>query len=77
MFDKQEKEQTQLKAMKDAADIKDQQHQEDLQCTAKSNVHKPQVASFQPPAPTAATDVEDEITSINSEDLPQHMSMSM
>ena len=67
-FDKQEKERSQLKAMKDAADIEDQQRQEDLQRAAQSNVHKPRVASFQPPASTAATDVdsEDEIRSIRS-----------
>jgi hypothetical protein len=34
LFDKQEKKQTQLKAMKDAADIEDQQCQENLQHTA-------------------------------------------
>ena len=78
-FNKQEKECSQLKAMKDAADIEDQQHQEDLQCAAQSNVCKPRVASFQLLASTAATDVdsEDEIRSMNSEDLPQHMSISM
>jgi hypothetical protein len=78
-FDKQEKERNQLKAMRDAAYIEDQQFQEDLQRAAQSNVRKPRVASFRPPAPTVATDVdsEDEIRSVNSEELPQHMSMSM
>jgi hypothetical protein len=79
-FDKQVKERNQLKAMRDAADIEDQQCQEDLQrAAAQSNVRKPRVASFRPPAPTAATDVdsEDEIRSVNSEESPQRMSMSM
>jgi len=47
--------------MKNVADIEDQQCQEDLQCIAQSNVRKPQVASFQPPAPMEI-DVEEEIS---------------
>ena len=77
-FDKQEKERNQEQAMKNAADIEDQQHQEDLQCIARSNVRKPQVASFRPPAPTVAIDVEDEIgRSGHAQDsaLPLRMSM--
>ena len=60
--------------MKSAADIEDQQHQEDLQRTAQSNVRKPLVASFHPP-PTAAKDVEDEIGSTDTENSALCMSM--
>ena len=67
-FDKQDKERHQEQAMNNAADIEDQQCQEDLQRTAQANVRKPQVASFRPPAPTAAKHVEDEIRSIHTED---------
>lgn len=77
-FDKQEKERNQEQAMKNAADIEDQQRQEDLQRIARSNVRKPQVASFRPPAPTVAIDVEDEIGgSGHAQDsaLPLRMSM--
>ena len=56
--------------MKSAADIEDQQHQEDLQ----SNVCKLLVASFRPP-PTAAKDVEDEIGSADSENSALCMSI--
>lgn len=63
--------------MRNAADIEDQQRQEDLQRTAQSNVRKPQVASFRPSAPTAAKDVEDEIGSGHAEDSALRMSMSM
>jgi hypothetical protein len=75
-FDKQEKERNQEKAMKNAADIEDQQRQEDLQRIAQSNVRKPHVASFRPPAPMEI-DVEDEIGgSGHAQDsaLPQRMS---
>ena len=75
-FDKQEKKRNQEQAMKKAADIEDQQYQEDLQRTAQSNVHKPQVASFRPPAPAVAKDVEDEIGSDHAEGSAQRMSMS-
>ena len=77
-FDKQEKERNQEQAMKNVADIEDQQRQEDLQRIARSNVRKPQVASFRPPAPTVAIDVEDEIGgSGHAQDsaLPLRMSM--
>ena len=60
--------------MKNAADIEDQQHQEDIQCTAKSNVCKPQVASFCPPVHTAAKDV-GETGSAHTKDSGLHMSM--
>ena len=76
-FDKQENEQNQEQAMKNAADIEDQQCQEDLQCIAQSNVHKPQVASFRPPAPTVAKDVEDEIRSGHAQDLALLLHMSV
>lgn len=60
-FDKQEKERNQGEAMRKAADIEDQQRQEDIQRVAQSNVRKPQVASFRPPAPPMEIDVEDDI----------------
>ena len=64
--------------MKNAADIEDQQRQEDLQHIARSNVHKPQVASFRPPAPTVAIDVEDEIGgSGHAQDSALPLCMSM
>jgi hypothetical protein len=44
--------------MNKAADIEDQQRQEDLKRTAESNVRKLPVASFRPPVPTAAKEVE-------------------
>ena len=59
--------------MNNAADIEDQQRQEDLQRTAQANVRKPQVASFRPPAPTVAKHVEDEIRSIHTEDSALRM----
>ena len=62
-IDKQEKERRREEAMYKAADIEDQQRQEDLKRTAKSNLLKPQVASFRPPVPQVAKDVEDEIGS--------------
>ena len=78
-FEKQEKERNQEQAMKNAADIEDQQRQEDIQRTAQSNVRKPQVVSFRPPAqpPTAVKDMEDEIGSGHTQDsaLPLRMSI--
>jgi hypothetical protein len=74
-LDKQEKKCNQEQAMKNAADIEDQQRQEDLQRTAQSNVRKPPVASFRPPPPTAAKDMEDEIGSAHTEDSALRMSM--
>jgi hypothetical protein len=77
--EKQEKERSQDQAMRNAADIEDQQRQEDIQRIAQSNVRKPQVASFRPPAqpPTAAKDMEDEIGSGHAQDsaLPLRMSV--
>ena len=64
-IDKQEKERKREEAMKKAADIEDQQRQEDLKHTAESNLLKPQVVSFRPPVPRVAKDVEDEIGSTN------------
>jgi hypothetical protein len=59
-FERQEKGQKQKQAMIEAADIEDQQRQEDLKRTAESNVRKPPVASFRPPPP-AARKVENEV----------------
>ena len=72
-LDKQEKEHNQEQAMKNAADIEDEQHQEDLQCTAQSNVRKLPVASFCPPPPTAAKDVGDDIGFAHTKDSALHM----
>ena len=58
-FERQEKGQKQKQAMIEAADIEDQQRQEDLKRTAESNVRKPPVASFRPPP--AARKVENEV----------------
>ena len=58
--EKQEKDRNKEEAMKKAADIEDRQRQEDLKCTAESNVCKPVTASFCPPVPTAEKDVENE-----------------
>jgi hypothetical protein len=74
-FDKQEKERKKEEAMKKAADIEDQQRQEDLKRTAESNVHKPPAASFRPPVPTAAKNVKDEIGSAHTKDSALRMSM--
>src|SRR5258708_1862153 len=74
--DKQEKERNQEQAMKNAADIEDEQRQEDLQRTAQSNVRKPPVASFRPPPPTAAKDVgDDTIGSAHTKDSALRMFM--
>jgi hypothetical protein len=73
--DKQEKERNQKQAMKNAADIEDEQRQEDLQRTTQSNVRKPPVASFRPPPPTAAKDVEDDIGSAHTKNSALHMFM--
>ncbi|KIM49896.1 hypothetical protein M413DRAFT_43621, partial [Hebeloma cylindrosporum] len=62
-FDQQEKTQKQEQALKAAADIEDEQRQEDFQLAARSNIVKPQVPSFRPPPPTMAKDLEDEIGS--------------
>ncbi|KAF8799804.1 hypothetical protein BYT27DRAFT_7221912 [Phlegmacium glaucopus] len=72
--DKQEKERNQEQAMKIAADIEDEQCQEDLQRTAQLNVRKPPVASFRPPPPTAGKDVEDDIGSVHTKDSALHIS---
>ena len=74
LFKKKEKERTWEEAIKNAADIEDQQHQEDIQCTAQSNVRKPQVASFRPPVHTAAKDV-GETGSAHTKDSGLPMSM--
>ena len=74
LFKKKEKEHTCEEAMKNAADIEDQQHQEDIQRTAQSNVRKPQVASFRPPVHTAAKDV-GETGSAHTKDSGLRMSM--
>lgn len=59
--DKQEKKEKQEQALKTAADIEDEQRQEDIERAAISNVHKPPVASFRPPPPTKLNLAEDEI----------------
>ena len=74
LFKKKEKERTWKEAMKNATDIEDQQHQEDIQRTAQLNVHKPQVASFHPPVHTAAKDV-GETGSAHTKDSGLRMSM--
>lgn len=72
-LDKKEKERNQDQAMKNAADIEDQQRREDLERTAQSNVRKPQVASFRPPASIAAKNVEDEFGSGHAQDSALRM----
>ena len=67
-LNKQENERKREEAMKKAADIEDQQHQEDLKRTAESNVRKPPVASFRPAVPTAAKPVEAEIGSSHTKE---------
>src|SRR6266567_1947192 len=73
--DKQEKEQKQKRALKNVADIEDDQRQEDLQRAAQSNVRKPQVASFRLPAPTEEEDAEDEIGSALTDNPALRMSL--
>jgi hypothetical protein len=51
-LDKQNKKEKQEQALKNAADIEDEQREEDLERAAISNAHKPQVASFRPPSAT-------------------------
>ena len=75
LFDRHEKEQTQEQAMKKAADIEDEQRREDLRRTAQSNFRKPQKASFRPPVPTTAKDVESEIGPALTKDSALRMSM--
>ena len=74
-FEKQEKERQKEEAMNEAAVIEDQQRQEDLERTAVSNVPKPPAASFRPPVPTGAKDVEDDIGSAHTKDSALRMSM--
>ena len=61
--------------MNEAAVIEDQQRQEDLERTTASNVPKPPAASFRPPVPTGAKDVEDDIGSAHTKDSALRMSM--
>jgi hypothetical protein len=75
LSDKQEKKQTQERAMKSAADIEDEQRREDLHHTAQQNVRKPQVASFRPPVPTAAEYVEDKTGPALTKDSALRMSI--
>lgn len=74
-FDNQEKAHKQEQALKDAADIEDEQRQEDLHHAAQSNIRKPQVASFRPPGPTEAKEAEGEVGSAHTDDLALCMSM--
>jgi hypothetical protein len=74
-FDKQENDRKKEEAMKKAADVEDQQRQEDILRTAESSVRKPAAASFRPPVPTAVKDVEDEIGSAHTKDSALRMSM--
>jgi hypothetical protein len=76
-FDKQEKNRKVEEALKKAAEIEDQQRQEDLKRTAESNLRKPPLASFRPPVPTLAKDVEAEIGSTHTKDLVLRMSMTL
>jgi hypothetical protein len=64
-LNKQEKERKREESIKIAADIEDEQRQEDLKRSAESNVHKPAVASFRPPVPPAAKDVDNENGSVH------------
>ena len=58
-YDKQEKKEKQEQALKNAADIEDEQR-------ATSNAHKPQVASFRPPPSSKLNLAEDEIDEIET-----------
>ena len=75
-LDKQEKEKTQERALKKSADIEDEQRQEDLQRAAQSNIRKPQVPSFRPPAPTSEEKTAaDEIGPVHTDNPALRMSM--
>ena len=67
----------QEQALKMAAKIEDEQHQEDLQRAAQSNAQKLQVTSFHPPACTEAEtkDADDDIRSACTDNPVQHMSI--
>ncbi|KAF8808307.1 hypothetical protein BYT27DRAFT_7222942 [Phlegmacium glaucopus] len=68
--DKQEKRQQQEQALKKAADIEDEQRQEDLQRAAQSNVRKPPVAKFRPPVPEGFN-MEDELEPVHTDNPSQ------
>jgi hypothetical protein len=59
--EKREKKDKQDQALKNAAEIEDEQCQEDLQRAATSNAHKAQLAIFHPPTPAELNLIEDEI----------------
>jgi len=73
-IDKQEKKDKQEQGLKNAAEIEDEQHQEDVQRAATSNVRKPQVASFRPPAPTKLNPMEDKIRTEHTKRMSLHIS---
>jgi hypothetical protein len=77
ILDRQEKEKKKEEAMKNAADIEDEQRQDDLKRATESNLHKQPAASFRPPVSTVAKDGKDEIGSGSAHTKDSALSMYM